>query len=156
MSCSASPTVVSPIAWSLRVVAGPIPQMRSTGSGRRNSSSPSGGTTYSPSGFAERLAIFASTFVRATPTLSGSPTSSLTSRRSRSPSSRGSAPSEAGTVMSRNASSSEPGSTISVNRSKIANTSRLASMYESNAVSTTIAPGHRRFARDVAIPPRTP
>ena len=58
--------------------------------------------------------------------------------------------------MSRKASSNEPGSTTSVNRSNTANTARLASMYESNAVSTTTASRHRRFARDVAIPPRTP
>ena len=64
-------------------VAGPTPHSRSTGSGCRNASSASGGTTSSPSGFATALATLARNLVRATPTVIGSPTRSRTSRRSR-------------------------------------------------------------------------
>ena len=54
------------------------PRARSTGSGWRNSSSRSGGTTSRPSGFATPLATLARNFVRATPTVIGSPTCSRT------------------------------------------------------------------------------
>jgi hypothetical protein len=39
------PTVRTPCAWSLRAVAGPTPQIRSTSSGWRKLSSRSAGTT---------------------------------------------------------------------------------------------------------------
>ena len=123
----------------MRAVAGPTPQMRSTSSAWRNSSSPSGSTTNRPSGLAERLAIFASTFVRATPTLSGRPASSRTSRRSRRASSTGSASSS---ETSRNASSIDPGCTTGVIRRKISNTAALAALIESHAVSATTRSGH--------------
>jgi signal transduction histidine kinase len=119
-----SPTVSSARARSLDAVAGPTPHSRSTGSGCRNSASHSGGTTNSPSGFAERLAILASTFVRATPTLSGSPTCSRTSRRRRAASS---APVVAAPVASRNASSIDAGSTIGTWRLKISTLVRTRS-----------------------------
>ncbi len=77
------PTVVMPWSRSLAAVTSPTPQSRSTGSGCRNSSSPSTGTTSRPSGFATPLATFARNFVRATPTVTGRPTRSRTSRRSR-------------------------------------------------------------------------
>ena len=48
-------------------MTGPTPQSRSTGSGCRNSSSPPGGTTRRPSGFATPLATLARNLVRATP-----------------------------------------------------------------------------------------
>ena len=51
--------------------------------GWRNASSPSGGTTSSPSGLATPLATLARNLVRATPTVIGRPTRSRTSRRSR-------------------------------------------------------------------------
>ena len=57
-------TVVMPAARSFRDVTGPTPQRRSTGRGWRKASSPSGGTTSSPSGFATALATFARNFVR--------------------------------------------------------------------------------------------
>ena len=72
-----------PARRELAAVTGPTPQSRSTGSGCRNSSSPSGGTTSRPSGFATPLATLARNFVRATPTVIGRPTRSRTSRRSR-------------------------------------------------------------------------
>ena len=86
------------------------PRCARPAAGAGTSSSPPGGTRNRPSGFAERLAILASTFVPAMPTLSGSPTSARTSRRSSAPSSAASA-GVPGTC--RNASSSEPGCTTS-------------------------------------------
>ena len=72
------PTFVIPRPRSLRAVTCPTPQSRSTGSGWRNASSPSGGTTSRPSGFATPLATFARNFVLATPTVIGRPTCSRT------------------------------------------------------------------------------
>ena len=77
------PTVAIPRARSFRDVTGPTPQSRSTASGCRNASSRSGGTTSRPSGFATPLATLARNFVRATPTVIGSPTRSSTLRFSR-------------------------------------------------------------------------
>ena len=79
----------SPRSRSCRAVTGPTPHSRSTGSGCRNASSPPSGTTSRPSGFATPLATFARNFVRATPTVIGSPTCSRTSRRRRRAISRG-------------------------------------------------------------------
>ena len=67
-----------PRSCSLAAVTRPTPQSRSTGSGWRNSSSPSGGTTSRPSGLATPLATLARNLVRATPTVIGSPTCSRT------------------------------------------------------------------------------
>jgi hypothetical protein len=78
------PTVSIPTLRSFRPVAGPTPQRRSTGRGWRNSSSLPGGTRRRPSGFATPLATLARNFVRATPTVTGMPTRSRTSRRRRS------------------------------------------------------------------------
>ena len=52
-------------ARSFPAVTAPTPQSRSTGSGCRNASSPSGGTTSRPSGLATPLATLARNFVRA-------------------------------------------------------------------------------------------
>src|SRR5439155_21938589 len=52
-----------------------------TGSACRNASSPSTGTTSRQSGFATPLATFARNFVLATPTVTGRPTRSRSSRR---------------------------------------------------------------------------
>jgi len=76
-----SPTVVSPRSWSFRAVTRPTPHSRSTGSGCRNSSSPSTGTTSRPSGLATPLATLARNVVRAMPTVIGSPTCSRTCAR---------------------------------------------------------------------------
>ncbi len=62
-----------PRSCSLPAVTGPTPQSRSTGSGCRNASSPSGGTTSRPSGLATPLATLARNLVRATPTVIGQP-----------------------------------------------------------------------------------
>lgn len=89
----------------------------------------SAGVTMSrPSGFAARLAIFATIFVRATPTVIGSPTSSRTAVRSSSPSARAAPFVRASVAMSRNASSIDIASTTGAVRSNTAQTARLASM----------------------------
>ena len=75
-SAATSATVVIPRPCSLRGGDRPDAPQRSTGSGCRNSSSPSGGTSSRPSGFATSLATLARNFVRATPTVIGSPTCS--------------------------------------------------------------------------------
>ena len=104
----------------------PTPQSRSTGSGCRNASSPSGGTTSRPSGFATPLATFARNFVRATPTVIGRPTCSRTSRRSRARDlGRACRRSARSPRTSRNASSIDSPSTSGVVSSNTAET-RLA------------------------------
>ena len=109
-------------------VTGPTPHSRSTGSGCRKASSPSGGTTSSPSGLATPLATLARNFVRATPTVIGRPTRSQhlapqphgdLDRRAREP--------RSSPRTSRNASSIERPSTSGVVSSKTANTALLAS-----------------------------
>ena len=70
-SCATCPTVVMEPSRSLAAVTGPTPHSRSTGSGCRNSSSPSVGTTSRPSGLATPLATLARNFVLATPTETG-------------------------------------------------------------------------------------
>jgi hypothetical protein len=102
---------------------------------------------------AERLAIFARTFVRATPTLSGSSSSSRTRRRRRPGHLGAGSP---GPVTWRNASSIDPGSTTAAHCSKIANRARLAATFASQRASTTTAAGHRRRASAVRMPPWMP
>ena len=82
-SAATWPTDRMPRLCSFAAVTCPTPHSRSTGSGCRNVSSRSGGTTSSPFGFATPLATFARNFVRATPTVIGRPTSSSTRRLSR-------------------------------------------------------------------------
>ncbi len=108
---------------SLSAVTGPTPHRRSTGSGCRNSSSPSIGTTNRPSGFATPLATLARNFVRATPTVIGRPTFSRTSRRRRTAISVGVPEIFRSPPTSRNASSIDSPSTngvVSLNTSNIA------------------------------------
>ena len=158
--CSSSaatwPTVRSPRPWSFSAVTRPTPHSRSTGSGCRNASSPSGGTSSSPSGFATALATLARNFVRAIPTVIGSPTSSRTLRRSLT------AISEAGPARrlsprtSRNASSIESPSTSGVVSSNTSKTALLASEYAVMRGGTTIACGQRRRACRPPIAVRMP
>ena len=82
-AAATSATVHRPRACSRSAVFAPTPHSRSTGSGCRKSSSPSGGTTSRPSGLATPLATLARNFVRAMPTVIGRPTCSCTARRSR-------------------------------------------------------------------------
>ena len=62
-----------PCACSFSAVLTPTPHSRRTGSGCRNASSRSGGTSSSPSGLASWLATLARNFVRAMPTVIGKP-----------------------------------------------------------------------------------
>ena len=72
-----------PCACSFSAVFAPTPQSRRTGSGCRNASSRSGGTSSRPSGLASWLATLARNLVRAMPTVIGRPTRSRTCARSR-------------------------------------------------------------------------
>ena len=104
----------------------PTPHSFSTGSGCRNANSPSGGTSSSPSGFATPLATLARNFVRATPTVIGSPTSSRTRARSRAAISTGAPAIRPIPRTSMNASSIESPSTNGAVSSKTAKTALLA------------------------------
>ena len=96
-----------PRSWSLRAVTGPTPTAARPG-GWRKAISPSGGTTGSPSGLATPLATLARNFVRATPTVIASPTSSRTRPRASAAMSAGSPDTRRRPVTSRKASSIEP------------------------------------------------
>ena len=113
-SWATSPTVLIPRSRSLPAVTGPTPQSRSTGSGWRKASSPSGGTTSRPSGLATPLATLARNFVLATPTVIGRPTRSRTSRRRRTAISVGVPEIRRSPPTSRNASSIDSPSTSGV------------------------------------------
>ena len=120
-----SPMVRTPKSARALAVWGPTPHSLDMASGARNAASSPGGTTTRPSGFRRSEAILATSFVRATPTDAVSRSSSwivcLIRRAMVSPSPN----SARDAVTSRNASSIETGSTIGVNRRRIAMTSRL-------------------------------
>ena len=155
-SAATWPTVLIPRSWSLVAVTGPTPQSRSTGSGCRKPSSSSGGTTRRPSGFATALATLARNFVRAIPTVIGSPTSSSTLRRSLAAIASGGPASRSSPRTSRNASSMESPSTSGVVSSNNAKTALLASEYALIRGGTTIACGHSCRARRPPMAVRTP
>ncbi len=111
-SSATSATVSMPCACSFSAVFTPTPHSRRTGSGCRNASSRSGGTSSSPSGLASWLATLARNLVRAMPTVMGSPTRSRTFARSCAPISTGVPDTRARPDTSRNASSTDSGSTI--------------------------------------------
>lgn len=115
-----------PWSCSLAVVLGPTPHKRCTGRGCRKSSSASGETTSSPSGFATPLATLARNFVRATPTVIASPTSDFTLTRSRAAMSAGDPASRPRPPTSRNASSIDIASTSGVVCRNTSNTALLA------------------------------
>ena len=98
-------------------VTGPTPHSRPTGSGARNAATPPGGTSTSPSGLPRSVAIFAASFTSATPAEHGEP--ALRAHRALHRARRWRAPapwSARLAVTSRNASSSESGSTSGVYR----------------------------------------
>ena len=105
----------------------PTPHSRCTGSGCRNVELAAGRDESSPSGFATPLATLARNFVRATPTVMGSPTCRARRRRSRTAISGGRPAIRSMPRTSRNASSIDSPSTSGVVSSKISNTARLAS-----------------------------
>ena len=145
-----------PRSRSLREVTGPTPHSRSTGSGCRKPSSAAGGTTSRPSGFATPLATLARNFVRATPTVIGSPTSCRTRRRSRAAIAAGVPEIRSSPRTSMNASSIDRPSTSGDVSRKISNTARLASEYAEIRAGTTAACGHRRRACRPPIADLTP
>ena len=153
---ASSPTVRTFQACKRFAVAGPTPHTRSTGSGCRKASSRSGGTASSPSGLATPLATFARNFVRATPTVTGSPTRSRTAARSRAAISTGVPAIRSIPRTSRNASSIESPSTTGEASSKTANIARLASVYAACRGGTTIASGQSRRACRPPIAVRIP
>ena len=102
------------------------------------------------------LATLARNFVRATPTVIGSPMRSRTSRRSRRAICSGVPAIRSIPRASRNASSIESASTCGVVSSKISNTARLAAVYAFIRGDTTTASGHSRRARWPPIAVLTP
>ncbi len=141
---------------SFRALFSPTPHSASTASGCRNAVSSASASSSSPSGFAARLAILASSRVRAAPTVTASPTSCRTSLRSRAAIARAVPEIRSRPRTSRNASSSESPSTTGAVRSNTANSARLASTYASKRAGTTTASGQRRRARAPCMPPWTP
>ena len=105
---------------------------------------------------ATRLATFARNFVRATPTVIGSPTRSATSRRSRAAISGAGPAIRRRPPTSRNASSIEMPSTSGLVSRNTSNTARLAAVYAANRGGTTTARGHSRRASPPPIAVRTP
>ena len=92
----------------------PTPHRRPTGRGSRNAWTPSAGTTSIPFGLHSSEASFATNFVEATPTEHVTPTSRTTSARIFAAISGGEPNSIVAPETSRNASSSEIGSTSGV------------------------------------------
>ena len=89
---------------------------------------------------ATRLATFARNFVRATPTVIGSPTRSATSRRSRAAISGAGPAIRRRPATSRNASSIEMPSTSGLVSRNTSKTARLAAVYAANRGGTTTRP----------------
>lgn len=113
-------------------------------------------TTSIPSGLAMVDAIFATCLVAATPTLHVMPTSARTRSRIWAAIRAGLPQSRRTPCTSRNASSTDSGSTSGVNDSKIAITCRDTSWYRWKCGGTIRAVGHSRTACDTGIAERTP
>ena len=96
------------------MVRGPAPQSSCTGSGRSRVVTSAAGQCSSPSGFARPDSSFAIDFVGPTPTEHGSPSSERTRMRIAAPIAGGSPKSCTAPPTSRNASSSDSGSTSGV------------------------------------------
>ena len=149
LSSATSATVSMPCACSFSAVFAPTPHSRRTGSGCRNASSRSGGTSSSPSGLASWLATLARNLVRAMPTVIGSPTRSRTLARSVAaistgvPDTRHRPPTRRGRPRRRYS-----GSTTGVVSWNTSNTASLAWEYADIRGGTTIACGHNWRACD--------
>jgi hypothetical protein len=102
------------------------------------------------------LATLARNFVRATPTVIGSPTSSSTLCRRRSAICGGVPDMCSSPLTSRKASSIDRASTTGAVSRKISNTALLASTYAGNTGGTTTASGHSRRAWAPPIAVRMP
>ena len=119
-----SPTVRSPSRCRASSVLSPTPHSAPTGSGCRNDTTPSGGTTISPSGLAIDEASLATNLLAATPTEQVMPCSSATRLRISSPIAAGGPSRRTAPETSRNASSRDSGSTSGVTSAKTAMTPR--------------------------------
>ena len=146
----------SPSRCSSRSVRSPTPQSAPTGSGWRKSSTPSRGTTSRPSGLHRVEATLATNFVLATPTEQVTPWASTTCARIIAAIAAGAPSRRRAPATSRNASSSESGSTSGVTARKIAITPFDTSEYASNRGGSTVALGHSRRARAIGIAECTP
>ena len=109
-----SPTVFSPSPARCSAVRSPTPHSAPTGSGCRKASTPSAGTTSRPSGLQRDDASLARNFVGATPTEQVIPCSSAMRARIHSPIQPGRPRRRRAPDTSRNASSSDSGSTSGV------------------------------------------
>ena len=133
-----------------------MPQSRRTGSGARNARSVPGGTTTRPSGFLRSDAIFAMSLAVATPTEAVSFVSSriraliFRAMVSPSPNRRTLA------VTSRKASSTEIGSTRSVNASKTTRICFETSLYFAMSGAMKTPCGHSRQAVEIGMALATP
>ena len=134
----------------------PTPHSALAGSGCRNSSSPAAGTTSSPSGLQRADAILATNLIGATPTEQVMPCWSLTCALM-SCAIRAGAPSRrCAPATSRNASSSDSGSTSGVIERKMAMTSLETSPYSPCRGGMKTACGNSRLALLTGIADRTP
>ena len=109
-----SPIVRTPYSASAARVWAPTPHNRAIGSGARNAASSPGATATSPSGLRRSEAIFATSFVVATPTDAVSPTSERTAALIAPAIATGDPNSASDPATSRNASSIETCSTRGV------------------------------------------
>jgi hypothetical protein len=147
-------------------VAGPTPHSADTGSGRRKASTPSSGTTFTPSpgrgpvgdalGLAASEASLATNLVGATPTEHVRCCSSKIRVRIWSAIDGAGPNSRSEPVTSRKASSRDRGSTNGVNDRKTPITWPLTSAYRSWRPGRKTACGHSRWARTDGMAENTP
>ena len=146
----------SPSRVSASSVFSPTPHSALTGSGCRNSTTRSTGTTMSPSGLARDEASFATNLVPATPTEQVTPCSSWIRARMCSAIVVGEPSRRTVPATSRKASSSDSGSTSGVTERKTAMTLSETWVYSRWSGRRTTACGHSRRARVIGIAECTP
>ncbi|GAB3891909.1 hypothetical protein GCM10027612_38560 [Microbispora bryophytorum subsp. camponoti] len=132
------------------------PHRAATGSGCRNSTTRSAGTTSRPSGLHSREASLATNFVLATPTEQVMPCRSATWARIIRAMAAGLPSLRRAPPTSRNASSEAIGSTSGVTALKISMTPRDTSAYMAWRGGMTVACGQMRRARVIGIAEWTP
>ena len=155
-SAASSPSVPTPYSRSAAAIWGPTPHSRPIASGARKAASSPGGTTTSPSGLRRSDAIFATSFVLATPTDAVSCVSSWIASLIRRAAAAPGPHSASVPVRSRNASSMETGSTSGVNRRRIAMTRPLSAWYLRPSTGTKMPCGQSAAAVRSGIADRTP
>ena len=145
-----------PAARSRRAVTGPTPHRASTGSLRRKRSTRAGATTVSPSGLRHADAILARNLLGAAPAEAVRPVFSRMPALSRLATVVASGSSQAFSVTSRYASSSDSGSTAGVTARKRSNTCCETARYLRKSGGTTIRSGQSRTAFAIDRAERTP